>query len=421
MTPILSAGDRAVLAGRDGPAAAMALRIVAETARMMGAPRLIDIASVHVDGCLYHGDSGTAFVERLVADGGRVKVPTTLNVGALDLMHPDRVNFDPARRAMARRMMDAYAALGCAPTWTCAPYQAGHRPARGSDVAWGESNAIVFCNSVLGARTDRYGDFLDIAAALCGRAPYGGLHRPENRVATVLVDASALSPALRAEAALYPVLGAWLGRTVGTAIAAIEGLSGPIDEDRLKALGAAAASSGAVGLFHVVGVTPEAPDRAAAFGGNPPREIIALTGAMLRDARAGLSSAAVRGDAAIDAVAVGSPHFSLDEFAALDRLLDGRVARAPIYACTGRHVVDRLEADGRRAALEACGVILVVDTCVVVAPILPARGGLLMTNSGKFAHYTPANTGYDVAYGSLADCVASALAGRLVRDESLWS
>jgi predicted aconitase len=418
LTLDLSADDRAVLAGRDGQAAAMALRIVAETARMLGAARLIDVASAHVDGCLYHGDSGTAFAERLVADGGRVKIPTTLNVGALDLAHPDRVTLDPHRRAMARRMMDAYAKLGCRPTWTCAPYQAGHRPARGTDVAWGESNAIVFCNSVLGARTERYGDFLDIAAALAGRAPLTGLHIPENRRATILVDTGGVSPALRADAALYPVLGAWLGGAVGSAIAAIDGLPATIDEDCLKALGAAAASSGAVGLFHVIGVTPEAPDRAVVFAGHAPRETIRLTGAMLAAARDSLSTAGVAGTP-IDAVAVGSPHFSRAEFAALAELLAGRSTRVPIYACTGRHVTEQLE-PATRAALEASGVVIVVDTCVVVAPILPAKGGLLMTNSGKFAHYTPANTGYDVAYGSLADCVASALAGRLTRDESLW-
>jgi predicted aconitase len=423
LTLDLSADDRAVLAGRDGQAAAMALRIVAETARMLGAARLVDVASAHVDGCLYHGDSGTAFAERLVADGGRVKIPTTLNVGALDLAHPERVTLDPHRRAMARRMMDAYARLGCRPTWTCAPYQAGHRPGQGQDVAWGESNAIVFCNSVLGARTERYGDFLDIAAALAGRAPLTGLHIPENRRATILVDASGLAPALRADAALYPVLGAWLGRAVGSAVAAIDGLlqretGGGIDEDRLKALGAAAASSGAVGLFHVIGVTPEAPDRATAFKGQAPRETIRLTGAMLAAARDSLSTAGAPG-APIDAVAVGSPHFSRAEFAALADLLAGQRTRVPIYACTGRHVTEQLE-PATRAALEAAGVVIVVDTCVVVAPILPAKGGLLMTNSGKFAHYTPANTGYDVAYGSLADCVASAVSGRLTRDERLW-
>ena len=163
-----TAEERAMHDGRDGPAAALALRIVAETARMLGAERLVPIVSAHIDGCLYHGDSGTLFAERLVAGDGAVKVPTTLNVGALDLLHPERIRLDPRRAAMARRMMDAYRKLGCEPSWTCAPYQAGHRPALGTDVAWGESNAVVFCNSVLGARTNRYGDFLDIACAISG-------------------------------------------------------------------------------------------------------------------------------------------------------------------------------------------------------------------------------------------------------------
>src|SRR5262245_18239349 len=124
----LSAEERAMRDGRDGPAAALALRVVAETSRMLGAQRLVHIASAHIDGCLYHGDSGTLFAERLAAGGGQVKVPTTLNVGALDLLHPGRVRLAPHQAGMARRMMNAYLDLGCRPTWTCAPYQAGHRP-----------------------------------------------------------------------------------------------------------------------------------------------------------------------------------------------------------------------------------------------------------------------------------------------------
>ncbi|HEV2675099.1 MAG TPA: aconitase X catalytic domain-containing protein [Aliidongia sp.] len=416
----LSPDDLAMLAGRDGPAAAMALRIVADTARMLGADRLIDIASSHIDGCLYHGDSGTLFAERLRSDGGRVRVPTTLNVGALDLVHPGRERLGPEQAGMARRLMAAYAGLGCRESWTCAPYQAGHRPALGQDVAWGESNAVVFCNSVLGARTNRYGDFLDICAAITGRAPRAGLHLPENRQATVLIDASGLNPALVAEDAFYPVLGAWLGATVGDAVAAIDGLPRPLAEDRLKALGAAAASTGAVGLFHVVGVTPEAPDRATVFGGVAPRETIRLEAPMLEAARRRLSTGLVPADGRIDAVAIGSPHLSEAEVDALVTGLAGRRIAIPFYACTGRHVLDRIAGDGRRAALDAAGVTLIADTCIVVTPILSAASGLLMTNSGKFAHYTPSTTGWDVLYGSLTDCIESAVTGRVARDEAIW-
>lgn len=408
MTLMLTAEERKIAAGTDG--AAMAMRIVAEAARLMGAPRLIPIASAHIDGALYHGDSGTLFAERLVEGGARVSVRATLNVGALDLTGCARVRLEEPARAMAARMMSAYRTLGCEPTWTCAPYQAGHRPARGTDVAWGESNAVVFCNSVLGARTNRYGDFLDIACAIAGRAPDYGLHRPENRKATVVFDVSGLpSDFVEADFA-WPILGSLYGREVGDAIGVVAGVGGSPDEDALKAFGAAAASTGAVGLFHIGGVTPEAEDAETALGHAEPAEVIRVDTTMVADARARLSTAE-RPDK-IDAVAIGSPHLSSEELVRLERLVGGRRLAVPIYACTGRHVLASLSSD-RRAALEKAGVVLVADTCVVVTPIMPALAdGVLMTNSGKFAHYAPGNTGYSVLYGSLAECVESAVSGR---------
>ncbi len=416
----LTLEERARRDGSDGPAAALALRVVVETARMLGAARLVPIESAHIDGCLYHGDSGTLFAEQLVAGHGRVRVPTTLNVGALDLLHADRARLAPHPAAMARRLMQAYLDLDCRPTWTCAPYQAGHRPAPGTHVAWGESNAVAFCNSVLGARSERYGDYLDICAALAARAPDVGLHREENRHATVLIDGSGLDPRLLAEDAFYPVLGAWLGATAGSRIAAIDGLPSRLSDDRLKALCAAAASTGAVGLFHIIGVTPEAPDRATAFAGVPPMETIRLTGALLHAARDRLSTTTAAPGAAIDAIAIGSPHLSIDEFQRLLGLLRGRRSRLPFYACTGRHTLDTIAALNLTDAIAAANITVVADTCVVVTPILSAGGGVLLTNSGKFAHYTRPNTGYDVVYGSLSDVAETAAAGRLVRDEALW-
>ena len=409
--------ERALAQGERGEAAAMAMRIAAEMGHMLGAGRMVAVASAHIDGGLYHGDSGVHFAERLVAGGAKVAIPASLNVGGLDLLNPGTVKADAHRYDMALRLMRAYEAMGCWPTWTCSPYHAGHRPKLGQDVAWGESNAVAFCNSVLGARTNRYGDFLDICCAITGRAPYYGLHIPENRLATVVVDTSAVSPALKAADVFYPVLGCWYGAEIGSAIGVIDGLPAETSEDRLKALAAAAASSGAVGLFHVAGVTPEAPTLAAACGNIPPARIIRLTPEMLRAARDRLST--VAGDA-IDAVALGSPHFSIAEFDALEALLPESRLQVPFFVCTGRNVVAELERQGRLPRLADAGITVVADTCVVVAPILPAKGGVLMTNSGKFAHYTPANTGYQVMYGSLADCVASARTGRVLRDEGLW-
>ncbi|WP_457940987.1 aconitase X [Mesorhizobium sp. 10J20-29] len=407
----LTAQERMMATGEMGAGTAMAMRLVAESARLLGAPRLIPVASAHIDGALYHGDSGTIFAERLVEGGASVAVRSTLNVGALDLMGCSRVRLAEPARGMARRMMEAYRKLGCEQSWTCAPYQAGHRPALGSDVAWGESNAVVFCNSVLGARTNRYGDFLDIACAIAGRAPDYGLHRPENRRASVIFDVSALKPVFLSSEIAWPVLGSLYGRLVGSDIGVVTGVPASPGEDALKAFGAAAASSGAVGLFHIAGATPEAPDAETALGGNKPTSVIRVTRQMAADAQMRLSTAGP--GEKIDAVAIGSPHLSLAEFDALEKLVAGRRLRVPIHACTGRHVLAELDKHGRRQALEALGVVVVADTCVVVTPILPElREGVLMTNSGKFAHYAPGNTGYSVLYASLADCVESAVAGR---------
>ncbi len=223
---------------------------------------------------------------------------------------------------------------------------------------------------------------------------------------------------LRLSDAVYPVIGTLFGREVGTAIGVIDGLQGLANEDGLKALGAAAASAGGVGLFHVAGVTPEAPDLATALGHQPPQRVITVTPQMLRAARDRLST--VPGTR-LDAVAIGSPHLSLTEAQAMERLIAGRKLAVPLYANTGRHVLGVLDRDGRRAALEALGVIFVIDTCIVVTPILPElSGGVLMTNSGKFAHYAPGNTGYGVVFGAFAECIESAVSGTITRNEAMW-
>jgi predicted aconitase len=413
MALALSAEQQAIANGVRGEGAAMAMRIVAATARLMGAPSLIPIASAHIDGALYHGDSGTLFAEKLALGGGKVAVRATLNVGSLDLTGCSKNRLPDHERGMARRMMDAYRTLGCEPSWTCAPYQAGHRPALGSDVAWGESNAVVFCNSVLGARTNRYGDFLDIACAISGFAPYYGLHRPENRRAALVFDVSGLNPAFLGSEVAWPILGSLYGREIGDAVGIVAGIAAHPGEDALKAFGAASASAGAVGLFHVAGVTPEAPDLATALHHQPPETVIKVTAEMIADSRRRLSTALDMDR--IDAVAIGSPHLSTAEFDRLEALIGKRKLKVTLYACTGRHTLAALASSGRRAALEAAGVVIVADTCVVVTPILPdIEGAVLMTNSGKFAHYAPGNTGYGVIYGSMAECVESAVLGRPV-------
>ena len=177
----LTARDRQMLEGADGAGVALAMRLIVRLAEATKATSLIDITRAHIDGCLYHGVVGLEFAERLAAGGARVRVPTTLNVSSLDLLHPDLYRGPADTAEAARRQMDAYTEMGCRPTWTCAPYQLPDPPGFGEQIAWAESNAIVFANSVLGARTERYGDFIDIAAALTGRVPNAGYHTDAGR------------------------------------------------------------------------------------------------------------------------------------------------------------------------------------------------------------------------------------------------
>ncbi len=421
----LTEEDRAMLVGERGEAARLALRILLPMAQIYGAESLLDIEHAHIDGVLLHGESGLDFAERLLAAGGRVVIPTTLNVGAYDLLHPEIYRGDARTAEQARRLMQVYEEMGCEPIFTCAPYQSGARPPFGAQIAWAESNAIVFANSVLGARTQRYGDFIDICCALTGRAPACGLHLTENRCGRLLFQLEGIPTRLLADSVIYPVLGYLVGAVCGAydgagePIPILVGLSPETNEDQLKALGAAAASSGAVALFHAVGITPEARTLAAATQGEQPERVITVDLPALRVARDRLSTTETT---QLDVVALGSPHFSLAEFAALRPLLERRPPHSSVdfIVCTNRIVLAALQQRGWLAPLRELGIRLVVDTCVVVAPLLRVQRGVLMTNSAKFAHYTPGNTGLGVVFGNLAECVRSAHEGRVWRDQALW-
>jgi predicted aconitase len=393
------------------------MRLVVAMAETCGAERLIDIESAHVDSCLYHGQASLDFAERLA--GGRVAVPTTLNVGLVDLVHPDLYRGDPETGRRGRRLMELYAAMGCRRTYTCAPYQLPVRPAFGQHVAWAESNAIVFANSVLGARTDRYGDFIDICAALTGRVPDAGLHRDEHRAGQVLFDLAAVPERLRGHEVFFPVLGHVVGREAGSAVAGIDGLPRATTEDQLKALGAAAAASGAVAMFHAVGVTPEAPTLEAAFRGSRPETTVVVTPRMLAAARDELSTGP---DGRIAAVSMGTPHMSIRQVGRVLSLLDGMAVHQSVhaYASMGRAALREAEARGWAAALIAAGVTIVSDTCTYIAPVMDPVSGPVMTDSAKWAYYAPGNLGVEVVFGSLEECVRSATLGRVWRDPELW-
>jgi predicted aconitase len=319
----------------------------------------------------------------------------------------------------ARRQMNAYQSMGCVPTWTCAPYQTEHAPRFGQQIAWGESNAIVFANSVIGARTERYPDLLDICAAITGRVPAVGLHLTENRAGDVLVRLVDIPAGLQADDSFYPVLGHLLGKIAGDGIPVIDGMLVSPTEDQLKALGAAAASSGSVALFHMVGITPEAPTAQAAFQGRTPGRSVNVELADLWAARQELTTA--DGDE-LDMVVLGSPHFSLAEFNALIPMLQGerKHPKLEFLVTTSRAMAALARRAGLLEPFEAFGGRLTLDTCILASPMLPPEIRKLMTNSAKYAYYAPGLLGTQIVFGSTYDCVRSAIAGRVIRDESKW-
>jgi len=415
----LSDRDRAMLSGDQGPAPQLAMSILVRMATVFGADALMDISQAHIDSTIYLGDATLEFAERLASLGAKVAVPTSLNVSGVDECGWQDWAVSPEWAAKAARQMLAYERMGAVPTWTCAPYQTDMRPVFGQQIAWGESNAIAFANSVIGARTERYPDLLDICCAITGRVPAVGLHLTEQRAGQLLLQLDAVSPALQQDDQFFAVLGHLVGKLSEDLIPVIDGVIETPPEDQLKAFAAAAASSGRVALFHMVGVTPEAPTRDAAFQGRRPQRTQRITVPDLRAARNELTTADGR---ELDMVILGSPHFSLAEFARLAPLVVGRRAhpRVKFLVTSSRLMKERAHEQGVLAPILDFGAQVTLDTCILASPMLPPEIRTLMTNSAKYAYYAPSLLNTRVTFGSLADCVNSAVEGRVVRDETVW-
>ncbi len=416
---VLSDYERGMLDGEAGPAAALAMRILARMAPLYGADRFIGVTKAHIDGIVYEGNAGLAFAEKLADSGGKVQVPTSLNVMSMDRTNWRQLGQDEQFATNARRLGYAYVRMGAVPTFTCAPYQTETAPVFGEQIAWSESNAVAYANSVIGARSNRYGDYLDISCALTGRVPASGLHLTENRKATHWFRLHGVSETLQQRDDFYPVLGYLLGQSVTNGVPVVEGLTAAATSDQLKSLAAAAASSGAIALFHVVGVTPEAPDLEAAFQGKPDVDPVMVTPALLRSIRKTLTTS---GTDSVDVVAFGSPHASLRECTELSEFMRGRHARSgmQVYVTTSRAVKEILARIGVLETLETFGTSVVADTCIAVAPLVRPGAKVLMTNSGKYAHYGPGIIGVESIYGSTAECVEAAVTGRAEVDDSAW-
>ena len=413
--------DRALAEGDEGEAMALAMRVVVRAAEITGATRLQDITFAHIDACFYNGQAHVDFAQFMVDNGARLAVPSWTNTSLVSQVNEDvrPRSDDPVVVGGAHRLMRLYEQLGCEPVWTCAPYQLPGGPGLGDHIVGSESNAVTFYNSAVGARTNKYGDYLDVCAALVGRVPCTGLHTDEGRRGQVLFTLDRIPEALRREDIFHHVLGHRVGRVAGSRVPVIVGLPADTNGDGLKAISAAVASSGAVALFHAVGVTPEAPDLDTAFGGADAEDECVVTPAELIAARDSLS---VGRGGRVDMVAVGTPHFSFTEFARLVPLLEGRRVHdgTVFYVSTSRYVQAQVEAAGWSPILAAAGVRTIVDTCTYFSPAVRGCRGRVMTNSAKWAYYAPGMLAVESVFGTLEECVESAVRGEVWRDARLW-
>lgn len=414
----LDPGDAACLAGARGEGVRLAAQLVVALGRIYGAADLVPVGSVQVAGVSYRnlGAAGLEFLSEWAAKGGVARVPAMLNPAGMDLeaWHRHGIPEDFARRQLA--VIEAYRRLGVAQTCTCTPYLVGHAPRPGEHLAWSESSAVVFANSVLGARTNREGGPSALAAAILGKTARYGLHLDGERRARLVLDVTC---PLRS-AADFGALGYLAGRLAGDQVplfrlrrgpeelAARADLVGSRYLAHLKGLGAAMAASGAVALYHIEGVTPEAREQGAA--------IVAPGARRLRIDDLGPGYAALNtGGREVDIVSIGCPHASLAELAEAAEHLQGRRAKAALWITTARATLEEARRQGIVEPLERAGARLIADTCLVVAPMKHFGFRTVATNSAKLATYAPGHCGLATRYGSLEACLEAAVTG-VMRD-----
>lgn len=400
----LNADDRKTLQGERGEGAKLAMGIVVRMAGLMGADRLIDVTKAHIDGCIYIGPGGLDFAQRLCGMGAKVAIPTTLNAISIDRRHWREQGIGPELGEPAELLAAAYTGMGATPSFTCAPYLLQNPPCFGEAIVWAESNAVVYANAVIGARTLKYPDYLDICVAITGRAPFTGCYRDDERKPQLVIEVAPLS---RPDDSFYPLLGHHIGMMAPTTIPLITGLEhlSP-DKDDLKSFGAAFATTSAAPMFHIAGITPEA-DQHRQLATELPHDTVTV--ADLRRSWHELNSAATD---RIDLIAIGNPHASCEELGTIAQLCarHGQHNAIPMVITCGRDEYAKAQAEGYISVLETFGVQFVTDTCwcMLTEPVIPPAARVIMTNSGKYAHYAPGLVGRHMRFGSLDDCVKAA-------------
>ncbi|WP_455286339.1 aconitase X [[Eubacterium] cellulosolvens] len=384
----LTSAEERLLSGENGEVMERMFRLLVRLGEIYGADRMIPVSSAQVAGVSYKsiGDPGVQFLEDYASKGSKVKIVTFLNPAGMDIEDWQKINVPPGFAEMQLRIMNAFKKMGVVVSATCTPYLAGNLPRFREHIAWAESSAISFSNSVIGARTNREGGPSALAAALCGVTPNYGLHLDENRKAQMLVQVDAKLE----DSADFGALGYLVGKQVKNRIPYFKGIK-DADTDQLKALGAAMAASGAVALYHVDNMTPE-----AQLMETKGLERLSVSNKDLDETFSKLSTGKEP-----DIVILGCPHSSLKEIMAVSGKLEGKKLKKPLWVCTSRMIKEAADRMGFTQTIEAAGGRVVADTCMVVAPIEDMGYKTTAVNSGKAVNYLPGFCKQNVIFGRL--------------------
>ena len=409
----LTASDQKMLDGEDGAAIQIAMQTICTMALVHGAKALTAISRAHIDGCIYASPANLTFAQTLQQLDASVCVPTTMNAISVDYANWRKQGTDPEFGMAAQELADAYVAMGAQPSFTCAPYLSEDKPRQGEAIAWAESNAVVYANSVLGARTNKHPDFLDLFIAMTGRVPDVGMYNTAERQPTVRINVRL--PQSWNES-VWPLLGWIAGRMASDRIPLLTGLSDSHhDDDDLKALCAAFGTTSGAPMLHIEGVTPEA------------HQFIHLPIPVLSIDQKDMLSAWQAFNPhcqSVDLVALGSPHLSVRECNLFAQLMQGKSITdgMEVILTVGRETLGKIQSDGILTSLEQLGIQVVPDICwcSITRPLFPTTAKTVMTNSGKYAHYGPGLSGCDVLFGSLSDCVEAACTGQPPADPPHW-
>ncbi|MEM3590195.1 MAG: aconitase X catalytic domain-containing protein [Candidatus Bathyarchaeia archaeon] len=394
----LTGEEERILAGEEGEARQRAMRLLVALGKIFGAERMIRVRSAQISGVSYRtiGDAGLEFLEDFAEAGAKASIKATLNPCGMDLRRWRKMGIPSEFAEKQLRIARAFARMGVELTWTCTPYYASNKPRFGQSLAWAESSAVAFANSVLGARTNREGGPAALASAVVGRTPLYGLHLESEREPTHLVKVR-FRPSNDLQ---YNLLGYLLGKSLGSGIPLLSGLGEPSLDD-LKYMGASAAASGGIALFHVDGVTPEAKRRR--FDGMG-LEALEIEEGELDAIRDSISSSRD-----FDWILLGCPHLSLAELRTIAEAVRGRRLRKRLICFTSRAVRAKASRRGYVGAIERAGGLVACDTCMVVSPLEAMGIDGAYTNSCKAAHYMPSLSGAEAALRSLRDCIHAAL------------